>query len=118
MTALLALIFAFALVDQWLERRRGFQAIWPAVMLFFAVASGIEAIGAAFGWNEALYRTWYLPGAVWTAGWLGLGTAYLLGRTRYGLAYAALVLLGGFITFAARNRYPDVASLAILIFIA
>ena len=34
-----------------------------------------EALAGAGGWNEALYRTWYLTGAVWTAGWLGLGTA-------------------------------------------
>ena len=106
LTSVLALVFAAALLDQWLERRRGFQLIWAAGMLFFGIASGCEAIGAAAGWNELLYRTWYLTGAVWTAGWLGLGTAYLLGKTRYGYAYAALVLLGGLITFAARNRIP------------
>jgi hypothetical protein len=118
LTALLALAFALALIDQWLERRRGFQAIWAAGMLFFAIASGAEALGAAFGWSEPLYRTWYLTGAVWTASWLGLGTAYLLGKTRYGYAYAALIVLGGFIVFAARNRYPDASQLAVLIFIA
>src|SRR5688572_23830539 len=87
-------------------------------MLFFAIADAAEAIGGASGWTEPLYRTWYLTGAVFTAGWLGLGTAYLLGRTRYGYAYAALVLLGGVIVFFARNRYPDVGALPILIVIA
>ncbi len=118
LTSVLALVFAAALLDQWLERRHGFQLIWAAGMLFFGVASGCEALGAAAGWNELLYRSWYLTGAVWTAGWLGLGTAYLLGKTRYGYAYAALVLLGGLITFAARNRYPDVGSLGVLLLIA
>lgn len=117
-TALLALVFAVALFDQWLERRRGFQLIWAIGMAFFAIASGCEAIGAIFGWSEAVYRTWYLTGAVFTAAWLGLGTAYLLGKTRFGYAYAALVLLGGMITFFARNRYPDVGTLAMLLLIA
>jgi hypothetical protein len=116
--AVLALIFAFALLDQWRERRRGFQLIWAIGMIFFAVAELCEAIGGAGGWSEGLYRTWYLTGAVFTAGWLGLGTASLLGRTRYGFAYAALVLLGGLIVFAARNRYPDVGALPILLVIA
>lgn len=116
--AILALIFAIALLDQWRERRRGFQLIWAVGMLFFAVAETCEAIGGASGWNETLYRTWYLMGAVFTAGWLGLGTAYLLGKTRYGYAYAVLVLLGGLIVYAARNRYPDVGSLPILLVIA
>jgi hypothetical protein len=55
------------------------------------------------GWNEALYRAWYLTGAVWTAGWLGLGTAFLLGRTRFGYTYAVLLLLSGLIALVIRN---------------
>jgi hypothetical protein len=117
-TSILAILFALALFDQWLERRRGFQLIWAVGMLFFAIAAGCEAIGAMAGWNDALYRTWYLFGAVCTAGWLGLGTAYLLGKTRFGFTYGALVLLGGLIVFAARNRYPDVATFAVLLLIA
>ena len=66
-------MFALALFDQWRERRGGFQLIWTIGMVFYGVAAGCEAIAAAGGWNEALYRTWYLTGAVWTAGWLGLG---------------------------------------------
>ena len=118
LTAFLALVFSIALFDQWLERRRGFQLIWAIGMAFFAVAAACEALGALLGWNDLLYRTWYLTGAVYTAGWLGLGTAYLLGRTRFGYTYGALLLFGGFIAFAARNRYPDVATFAILLLIA
>ena len=94
-TSLLALIFAAALFDQWLERRHTFQLVWAIGMLFFAIASGSEALAAALGWNELLYRTWYLTGAVWTAGWLGLGTAFLLGRTRFGYAFALCLFLAG-----------------------
>ena len=36
-----------------------------------AIGAGAEAVAAANGWNEGLYRAWYLTGAVWTAGWLG-----------------------------------------------
>jgi hypothetical protein len=117
LTALLALAFSVALLDQWRERRRGFQLVWAIGMLFFAVASGTEAIGALSGWNDGLYRSWYLTGAVWTAAWLGLGTALLLGRTRFGYAYAALVVIGGFIAFAARNRYPDAGTIPMLVLI-
>src|SRR5687767_1742094 len=119
LTALLALAFAAALFDQWRERRRGFQLVWGIGMLFFAIASGSEAIAAATGWNEALYRTWYLTGAVWTAGWLGLGTCFLLARTRFGYAVAASLFLAGLFTFLAARRMPEPAGDApILFFIA
>lgn len=115
--AILALVFAVALLDQWRERRHGFQLIWAIGMLFFATAEASEAIGAASGWSEPLYRTWYLTGAVSTAGWLGLGTAYLLGKTRFGYAYALLVFFGGFLAFVARNTY-GAGTIGLLVLIA
>ena len=69
----------------------------------YAIGAGAEAVAASGGWNEGLYRAWYLTGAIWTAGWLGLGTAFLLGRTRFGYTYAVLLLFGAFLTFMIRN---------------
>lgn len=120
LTSILALVFSVALFDQWRERRGGFQLVWAIGMLFYGVAAGCEAIAGAIGWNEPLYRTWYLTGAVWTAGWLGLGTAYLLGRTRFGYAFALCLFLAGLFTFLVRNRpeYADAGTLPLLYFIA
>jgi hypothetical protein len=103
LTSVLALVFALMLLDQWRERRRGFQLAWMFGMLWYGIGSGAEAVAAATGWTEALYRTWYLTGAVWTAAWLGLGTAYLLGRTRFGYTYAVLLLLSGVVALMIRN---------------
>lgn len=119
-TSILALVFSLALFDQWRERRGGFQLIWGIGMLFYGVASGTEAIAAGAGWSEGLYRTWYLTGAVWTAGWLGLGTAFLLGRTRFGYSFALCLFLAGLFTFLVRNRpeYDGAGALPLLYFIA
>jgi hypothetical protein len=115
-TSILALVFAVALFDQWRERRQGFQLIWAIGMAFFGIASGCEAIAAAGGWTEALYRTWYLTGAVWTAGWLGLGTAFLLGRTRFGYTFALCLLLAGVFTLLTQRKfnYPGAGSAPVL----
>ncbi len=119
-TSLIALLFAVALLDQWRVRRQSFQLAWAIGMLFFGIASGCEAIAAASGWSEPLYRTWYLAGAVWTAGWLGLGTAFLLGRTRFGYAFAACLFLAGLFTLLTQRRYnyEGAGSAPILYFIA
>src|SRR3954467_9610977 len=120
LTSLLAFVFAVALFDQWWERRRGFQLIWALGMVFFAIGSACEAIGATTApdqhWSELLFRTWYLTGAVFTASWLGLGTAYLLGKTRFGYAYAFLVFFGGFLAFVARITYNG-GTIGVLVFI-
>jgi hypothetical protein len=98
LTALLAAIFTVLLVDQWRDRRHGFQLAWAVGTLCYTLGSASEAIAAANGWSEPLYRTWYLTGGILTAAWLGLGTAFLLARTRFGYTYAALFLLAGFIS--------------------
>jgi hypothetical protein len=119
LTAVLALVMAIALLDQWRERRQAFQLIWAIGMAFFGIAAGCEAIAAAAGWNEALYRTWYLTGAVWTAGWLGLGTAVLLARTRFGYAFAFSIFLAGLFTLLTqlKNSYPGAGSAPVLYFV-
>ena len=104
-TSILAFLFGIALFDQWRTRHRAYQLVWAIGMIFFGVASGCEAMAAASGWNEPLYRAWYLTGAVWTAGWLGLGTAFLLGRTRFGYTFAVCLFLAGLFTFLTEAKY-------------
>jgi len=120
LTSLLAFLFFVAVLDQWLERRRAYQLIWAFGMLFYAIAAGCEAVAAASGWSEPLYRIWYLTGAVWTAGWLGLGTAFLLGRTRFGYTFAGCLFFAGLITFALRNNpnYAEAGTAPLLYFLA
>jgi len=108
-SSLLSFVFFVFLADQWRDRRRPYQLIWAIGMLWYGLSAGTEFLGGAFGWNEPLYRIWYLIGAVWVAGWLGLGTVYLLGRTRFGYAFAVSLLLAGLFTFLSWRRYayPD-----------
>jgi hypothetical protein len=104
-SSLLSLIFCALLVDQWRERRRSYQAAWAIGMLWYGLSAGTEFLGGAFGWSEPLYRAWYLMGAIWVAGWLGLGTVMLLGKTRFGYAFAGSLFLAGLFTALAEAKY-------------
>ena len=104
-SSLLSFVFFILLIDQWRERRRAYQLIWAAGMLWYALSAGTEFLGGALGWSEPLYRAWYLIGAIWVAGWLGLGTSFLLARTRFGYAVALSLLLAGLFTYLSWRRY-------------
>jgi hypothetical protein len=104
-SSLLSLVFFALLLGQWRERQRSYQAAWALGMLWYGLSAGTEFLGGAFGWSEPLYRAWYLIGAIWVAGWLGLGTVLLLSKTRFGYGLAGSLFLAGLFTALAEARY-------------
>jgi hypothetical protein len=85
-------VFSAVLFGQWRQRRKPYQLIWSAGLLWYALAAAADAAGQLLGWSEPTYRVWYLFGAVAAAAWLGLGEVYLF-RTA---AFGELVALGVF----------------------
>jgi len=105
MSSILAFVFALMLLDQWRERQRPYQLAWSIGTMCFAIGAAVEFVGGAIGWNETLYKVWYLVGAILTAGWLGLGTVYLLRRTRFGYAFAIALLFAGLYTALVQAKF-------------
>jgi len=100
---------------QWLQRRRSFQLVWAIGLLWYGISAGTELVGSAFGWSEPLYRAWYLIGAFFVAAYLGMGTVYLLAKTRFGYFVAVTLLLGGLFGLSIRGRYPDAGELGLTV---
>jgi hypothetical protein len=105
LSSALSFVFAAMVADQWLRRRQPYQLVWTVGLLWYGISAGTEFLGGLVGWSEPLYRTWYLIGAIYVAGWLGLGTVYLLGKTRFGYAFAFSLLLAGLFTFLSEAKY-------------
>jgi hypothetical protein len=118
LSSTLSFVFALFLLDQWLERRRPYQLIWTIGMVWYGISAGTEFWGGAFGWSEPLYRVWYLIGAFYVAAWLGLGTMFLLARTRFGYG-AAISILGAapiMLASQARHQYTDTGVIPVAAF--
>jgi hypothetical protein len=97
-SSVLSFVFAAMVFDQWLQRRHSFQLVWAIGLAWYGIAAGCEFAGAAFGWSEPLYRTWYLVGAFFVAAYLGAGTIYLLRKSRFGYFAGVTVLVGGMLS--------------------
>ena len=110
-------LFSLLVLGQWRERRRSFQLVWACGLAFYSVGAGCEFAGALFGWNQVLYRAWYLGGAVLTAAFLGMGTVYLLRRSRFGYFAAFAIFLGGLLALAAGRSYPGSQATAVAVFV-
>lgn len=90
--ALLSLRLAGLLASQWRDRREPRLAAWSAGLVAYALGTGAIAWGAAAGWNEGVFRAYYLFGGLLTAALLGAGS--LLGAGRR-LAGPAVLLYTG-----------------------
>ena len=113
LSSALSFVFAALVGDQWVRRRQPYQLVWTIGLLWYGISAGTEFLGGAFGWSEAIYRLWYLIGAFGVAAYLGLGTVFLLNRTRFGYVVAFSVFAGGLFSIlsaVARAREGDPAS--------
>src|SRR5438132_12957566 len=109
-SSVLSFVFAAMVLDQWWQRRHAFQLVWGIGLVWYGISAGAEFVGGAFGWNEPVYRTWYLIGAFLVPAYLGAGTLYLLSKTRFGYLVAASIALGGLFSLAATAKYPGSAT--------
>jgi hypothetical protein len=115
LSSVVSFVFGGLVFAQWLQRRRAFQLVWTIGLLWYGISAGTEFVGSAFGWSEPLYRTWYLIGAFFVAAYLGMGTVYLLEKTRFGYFVAATLLIGGLFGLSIRGRYPEAGELGITV---
>jgi hypothetical protein len=105
LSSVLSFVFAIMVGDQWLRRRQPYQLVWTIGLLWYGISAGTEFIGGAWGWSDPLYRAWYLIGAFGVAAYLGLGTVFLLARTRFGYFVAFSLLLAGLFSYLTTIKY-------------
>ena len=82
-TTVFSLIFSVVLLRRYREKGRGAHLLWWAFGVFiYAVGTFTESFTTVFGWNEAVFRAWYISGALLGGAPLAQGTVYLLLRRK------------------------------------
>jgi hypothetical protein len=111
--AAVALVFAAALLQRYIVRRRPAQLLWALALLMYAGASLALALGVRDGWSGAEYRWYWALGAVLNVPYLAAGEVFLLaGDRRVRLGALALLLFGtAFALARVRTGTLDLAAL-------
>lgn len=91
-TTLLALLFAPVVFRRWRARRPAPHLWWWAAgIAAYGLGTLTEAATTLFGWQEPVFRAWYISGAL-LGGWpLAQGTVYLMFERRTANWMAAAV---------------------------
>jgi len=91
-TTVLAACFAPIVFRRWQERKPAPHLFWWSLgIALYGVGTFTEGFTTVFGWNEAVFRSWYISGAL-LGGWpLAQGTVYLMFERRTANIMAAIV---------------------------
>jgi hypothetical protein len=89
---LAAAAFAVAVLLQYAQRRKPYQAAWGVALSMFALASLALTLGAATDWTPVDFKLYYLFGAMLNVPWLALGTVLLLARPGRARAYLGCLI--------------------------
>lgn len=82
LAALVSGAFAGLVFRSWAHRRAPHLGAWGIALTMFALASLAAALGMLLEWTTALFRAYYLLGAILNVPVLALGTVYLLAPRR------------------------------------
>ena len=111
-SCIVSFIFALAVLDQYLARRKPYQLIWMIGLLMYSISTGTEFWVGTWGLSQAIYRIWYLVGAIFVAAYLGMGTVYLLVPRRIAHTIMAVLLVAScYATFRVFTASIDLSNL-------
>jgi hypothetical protein len=92
-TTVVALTFATIVLRRHAARPSGRHLLWWGVgLILYAVGTFTESLTTLLGWNEWIFRAWYISGALCGGAPLAQGTVYLLMRRKVANILGVLLL--------------------------
>ncbi len=92
-TTVVALAFATIVLRRHAARQSGPHLLWWGVgLVLYAVGTFTESLTTLLGWNEWIFRAWYISGALCGGAPLAQGTVYLLMRRNVANILAILLV--------------------------
>lgn len=92
-TSLIALSFSVVLFRHWRKEPQARHMLWWTIgVAMYGVGVLAEALTTLYGWNEIVFRAWYISGALLGGAPLAQGTVYLLFKRKTADRLAAALI--------------------------
>ena len=111
-TTIVAAFFSGIVLRRHAERGGTHLLWWGVGLILYGVGTLTESLTSIFGWNEWVFRCWYVTGALCGGAPLAQGTVYLLMKRRTAHVLSALlvtaILAGAALVFLSPMNYAAV----------
>jgi hypothetical protein len=92
-TTLVSVGFSWVLFNHWRRKPGAYYLLWWFIGgVMYGVGTFTESYTSIFGWNESIFRAWYISGALLGGAPLAQGTVYLLLRDKVAHGLTALLI--------------------------
>ena len=99
-TTLLCVIFAREIFRRYREHPERLHLLWWSIgVVTYGMGTTTEALTTLLGWNEPVFRTWYITGALLGGAPLAQGTVYLMLKKR--TAHILTAMLVAYVVIAS-----------------
>src|SRR5262245_24722668 len=97
LSTLISAAFAWAILARHRLKRQSYHLLWWGIGIgTYGLGTLIESLVTLFGWQSALFKAWYIAGALLGGAPLAIGTVYLLfGRRAGHIAVVSLLAAVG-----------------------
>jgi hypothetical protein len=93
LSTLISAAFAWVILARSRLKRQSYHLFWWGIGIgTYGLGTLIESLVTLFGWQSALFKAWYIAGALLGGAPLAVGTIYLLFGARAGRIAVALLL--------------------------
>lgn len=94
LTTVVSVVFTVVLFRHWRKKPKAlYLAWWTIGVLMYGVGTLTESMTTLLGWQEPVFRLWYISGALLGGAPLAQGTVYLLMPTRRAHLLTAILLM-------------------------
>jgi len=93
LSTLISAAFAWVILARYRLKRQSYHLLWWGIgIATYGVGTLIESLVTLFGWQSALFKAWYIAGALLGGAPLAVGAIYLLFGRRAGRIAVVLLL--------------------------
>ena len=99
-TTVVSAFFCYQLFTRYKQKGGGLHLLWWGIgMATYGIGTFTEAFTSIFGWNEAIFRSWYIAGAFLGGYPLAQGSIYLLMNRKF--AHRSAIVVSSLIAVAS-----------------
>jgi hypothetical protein len=93
LSTIISAAFAWVILSRYRLKPQSYHLLWWGIGIgIYGLGTMIESLVTLFGWQSALFKAWYIAGALLGGAPLAVGTIYLLFGRRAGRIAAVLLL--------------------------